>query len=72
MEESLRDFFVDCREALHINLGQFCDRNLIYRSDFSNFMKGKDFYTPLYKLSGMKRDILDNIHKFSDFYGKIE
>lgn len=63
-EEMLRDFFNDCRIILHINLGQFCDRNLIYRPDFSNFMKGKKFFTSLVVLNHMREDILDHITGF--------
>lgn len=67
-EEMLRDFFNDCRTILHINLGQFCDRNMIYRSDFTNFMKGKRFFTHLSDLIQMRNDVLDHINRFKQIY----
>lgn len=67
-EEMLRDFFNDCRNILHINLGQFCDRNMIYRSDFSNFMKGNKFFTSLTDLIQMRNDVMEHINKFSQLY----
>lgn len=63
-ESDLRNWFADVRLCLHINLGQWCDRNCIYRSDFSNFMKGKKFFTPVYQLDNMRIDILNNIYDF--------
>lgn len=67
-EEMLRDFFLDCRNILHINLGQFCDRNMIYRSDFSNFMKGKKFFTSMADLMMLQQDIMNHINKFLQIY----
>lgn len=70
-EESLREFFADVRSDLNINLGQWCDRNMIYRSDFSNFMKGKKFYTSLGQLDQMRRDIIHTLDRELTYYKKI-
>ena len=70
-EKELRDFFADVRNALHINLGAFCDRNSIYRSDFSNFMKGKKYFTSLTDLRIMSDDIMDHCRKFLELYEKV-
>jgi len=70
-EMDLRNYFADVRRALHINLGQFCDRNGIYRSDFTNFMKGKKFWTSLADLEMMASDIMSCIRSFSELYEKI-
>lgn len=67
-EIDLRNYFADVRNALHINLGAFCDRNNIYRSDFSNFMKGKKYYTSLYDLNLMALDIKKSCRSFLDLY----
>ena len=68
-EEALRAFFADARMILHINLGSFCDRNKIYRSDFTNFMKGKKYWTSNADLEAMKRDIIDHCSGFIRIYG---
>lgn len=70
-EKELRDFFADVQILLNIKLGSFCDRNDIYRSDFSNFMKGKKYYTSLSDLNIMKDDIMDHLNGFLRFYQKI-
>lgn len=70
-ERDLMIFFANVRNALHINLGAFCDRNNIYRSDFSNFMKGKKYYTSLTDLRLMAQDIINNCSTFLDLYKKV-
>ena len=70
-EEYLREFFALCRAGLNINLGKFCDKHNIYRSDFTNFMKGNKYYTSLIELDIMKEDILFNCSKFTELYKKI-
>ena len=67
-EESLRGFFADVREGLNINLGAFCDRNMIFRSDFSNFMNKKKYYVSLYELELMKDDIMKHLTEFIKIY----
>lgn len=64
----LRQFFEDVRAGLHINLGQFCDRNKIYRYDFTNFMKSKKYWTSLYDLNQMRLDIINCCRSFMDLY----
>ena len=70
-EKDLRNFFADVRSALHINLGAFCDRNQIYRSDFTNFLKGKKYWTKLEDLDQMASDIMDHCQAFLDLYKKV-
>lgn len=70
-EEYLRGFFADVQMILNIKLGKFCDRNGIYRSDFTNFMKGKKYYTSMYDLELMKNDILDHVRGLLDIYQKV-
>lgn len=70
-EEMLRNFFADVSLILNIKLGCFCDRNSIFRSDFSNFMKGKKYYCSLHDLNIMALDILYHINSFSQMYKKI-
>lgn len=70
-EKELRDFFADVQDLLDIKLGRFCDRNMIFRSDFSNFMKGKKYYTSIHELEMMKEDILDHVSGFLDLYRKV-
>ena len=67
-EKELRDFFADVQNILKIKLGLFCDRNMIYRSDFTNFMKGKKYFCSLNELEEMKNDILDHVRGFIDLY----
>lgn len=63
-ERELWDFFADVQDILKIKLGLFCDRNMIHRSEFSNFMKGKKYYISLYDLEQMKDDIMDHVKGF--------
>lgn len=70
-EEELRDFFADVRDILNIKLGKFCDRNMIFRSDFSNFMKGKKYFTSISDLEQMRSDILDHVYGFLKIHQKI-
>lgn len=70
-EEALRSFFADVQIVLNIKIGRFCDRNSIYRSDFTNFMKGKKYFTSLTDLELMKEDILDHVSGFLKIYQKI-
>lgn len=67
-EEQLREFFAYVQMILNVKLGKFCDRNNIYRSDFTNFMKGKKYYTSLYDLELMKDDIMDHVVGFMKLY----
>lgn len=67
-EELLRQFFANVQHGLKIKIGLFCDRNGIYRSDFSNFMKGKKYYCSLGELEMMKDDILDHVNSFLKLY----
>lgn len=70
-EGDLRSFFAYVREILHINLGFFCDRNQIFRSDFTNFMKGKKYYTSLYELDLMRIDVLNHVKHFMELYTEV-
>lgn len=70
--EELRDFFADVRICLHISLGSWLDRNHIYRSEFSNFMKGQYNNIPDEKLVDLRDDILSNIKSFMRLYEKVE
>lgn len=63
-EKELRDFFADVQDILKIKLGLFCDRNMIHRSEFTNFMKGKKYYISLYDLELMRNDIMDHVEGF--------
>lgn len=69
-EEKLRDFFADVQDILQIKIGRFCDRNCIYRPDFSNFMKGNKYYTSLEDLNIMAQDIIDHVDGFLRIYPK--
>lgn len=68
-EEQLREFFADVQMILDIKLGRFCDRNNIFRSDFTNFMKEKKYYTSLYDLEMMKNDIMDHVNGLLKLWG---
>ena len=70
-EKDLRDFFADVQNILKIKIGLFCDRNMIYRSDFSNFMKGKKYFCSLYELEQMHDDIIDHVYGFLKIYKKV-
>lgn len=70
-EEQLREFFAYVQMILNVKLGKFCDRNDIYRSDFTNFMKHKKYFTPLWKLDRMRSDIMDHVIGFVEIYEKI-
>lgn len=70
-EKDLRDFFADVQNILKIKIGLFCDRNMIYRSDFSNFMKGKKYFCSLYDLESMKNDIMDHVSGFLEIYKNV-
>lgn len=70
-EEYLRGFFADVQMILNVKLGKFCDRNGIYRSDFSNFMNKKKYFCSLYELDQMKEDILDHVHGLLQIYEKV-
>lgn len=69
--EELRQFFADVQTGLSVKLGIFCDRNLIFRSEFSNFMKGKYNTLTEYELNNMKNDILDHCEALIEAYKKI-
>ena len=69
-EDQLRQFFADVQNILEIKLGRFCDRNGIYRPDFSNFMRGKKYYTSLSDLDQMRIDIMDHVGGFLKIYQK--
>lgn len=71
-EEDLRVFFANVQDVLSIKLGRFCDRNSIYRSDFTNFMKGKKYFTSISDLELMRDDILDHVIGFLKIYKKFE
>lgn len=70
-EKELRDFFADVQNILKIKIGLFCDRNNIYRPDFSNFMKGKRYFCSLGELQMMHDDIMDHVSGFLDIYKKV-
>lgn len=69
--EELRDFFADVRSILHISLGPWLDRNDIFRSDFSNFMKGKYNNVSNEDLMILKDDLMHNLESFMKIYKKV-
>lgn len=69
--EELKGFFADVSIGLSVKLGIFCDRNQIFRSEFSNFMKGKYNNLTDYELNKMKDDILDHCEALLKAYRKI-
>lgn len=69
--EENKNFFADVRLGLSMNLGPFCDRNMIYRSEFSNFMKDQYNHIPDEKLDAMREDIINHIEDFMKIYRKV-
>lgn len=69
--EELRNFFADVRSCLNISLGSWLDRNHIYRSEFSNFMKGQYNNIPDEKLKMLQQDLINNIKSFLELYKKV-
>lgn len=66
-EELLRQFFADVKVMLNINLGPWCERNLINKSEFSLFMHNRKNHLNLMQLEQMKQDIIENIESYLDF-----
>ena len=69
--EELRNFFADVRSCLNISLGPWLDRNHIYRSEFSNFMKRQYNNIPDEKLKMLQHDLMNNIKSFLKLYKNV-
>ena len=70
-EEEYRHFFADCKLSTNISFGKWLDRNGIYRSEFTNFLKGKYHKISNYQLEILKNDILSNLSDFLKLYENI-
>lgn len=69
--EEYRDFFADVKLCLNMSLANYLDRNHIFRSEFSNFMKKGYNNITDEELKDLYNDILDHIIEFSKTYKKI-
>lgn len=69
--EENKDFFANVKLCLNISMGPWLDRNRIFRSEFSNFMKGQYNNIPDYKLDELRVDLIENLRSFLDLYKNI-
>lgn len=69
--EELRIFFADVKLCTNISMGAWLDRNHIFRSEFSNFMKGKYNNISTSDLIRLKNDILSAMRTFIEIYQKV-
>lgn len=70
-EEQFRTFFANVKFMLNLNLGPWCERNQINRTEFSLFMNNRNHHLSLKDLDLLKRDIISNIESTLEYCKKV-